>query len=65
MARIPNVQTPSQKPSLPRKPPATSTTSGRVNTTSHEYNRQEGVPVGAHHRSLKVCTTSERAGDFK
>jgi len=65
MARIPSVPTPSQKPSLPRKPPATSTTSGTVNTTSNQHNKQEGVPYGANHRTLSMVKGSERAGDFK
>lgn len=64
MARIPSVPTPSQKPALPRKPPATSTTEGTVNTIGGA-NQQAGVEYGAKHRALKVCTTSERAGDFK
>lgn len=64
MSRIPNIQTPSQKPSLPRKPPATSTTEGTVNTIGGA-NQQDGVEYGAKHRSLKVCTGSERSGDFK
>lgn len=68
MAMIPKVPTPSVAPGLPRKPPATSTTYGTVNTIpdgGSKGNNQSGVPYGAVHRALKVCTTSERAGDFK
>jgi hypothetical protein len=62
MARIPNIATPSVAPGLPRKPPATSTTQGTVNTMKDTAQMGE---YGAKHRALKVCTTSERAGDFK
>lgn len=62
MSRIPNVPTPSQAPSKPFKPPATSTTQGTINTIKDTPQAGE---YGAKHRALKVCTTSERAGDFK
>jgi hypothetical protein len=68
MAYIPKIQTPSVKPGLPRKPPATSTTYGTVNTIPDggtEGNNQPGVPYGAYHRALTVVKGSERAGDFK
>ena len=64
MAMIPKIQTPSVKPGLPRKPPATSTTSGTVNTTSNQHNQQDGVQYGANHRKLSIKTGSERSGDF-
>jgi hypothetical protein len=65
MAMIPKVPTPSVKPSLPRKPPATSTTMGTVNAMPENANDQPGVPYGAIHRALKVVTSSERSDDFR
>lgn len=52
MARIPNIPTLSVKPGLPRKPPATSTTSGSRNITRNEFNMQDDVQYGANHRTL-------------
>lgn len=65
MARIPNITTPSVKPGLPRKPPATSVTKGKENVIAESANQQAGVPYGAYHRPLKMVSGSERAGDFK
>lgn len=59
MAMIPKIPSASVKPSLPMKPPATSTTSGKPNTTENWANDQPGVQYGANHRKLTMVTSSE------
>lgn len=57
---------PSRKPTLPRKPPATSTTDGNVNTVGKTGTGGAPMEYGAVHRDLKVVgsSASERAHDF-
>lgn len=55
-------------PGKPRKPPATSTTTGQTNTVADEGttgNDQPGVPYGAFHRTLKMYPNGTRRSDFK
>jgi hypothetical protein len=54
---------PSRKPSPPRKPPATSTTSGEANKETHSG--QAGVPYGFRHEiNVKNPNRSEMAAHF-
>jgi hypothetical protein len=54
---------PSEKTEAPRRPPATSTTSGGINKETHSG--QEGVHYGFRHEvNVKPAHKSERAYDF-
>ena len=49
----------------PRKPPATSTTTGDAHTVDEWANNQADVPYGAVHRELKMYPDGTRRSDFK
>ena len=56
---------PSRRPSEPRVPPATSTTSGTINKGGHSDSGQEGVEYGFRHElQVKPPHVSEMAHHF-